>query len=165
MTVERATLAPPASADDWAIAKRLVEEYASSLGFDLGFQGFAHEIESLPAEYGPPGGAFVLASIGGDVVGCGGLRRFDDTSCEMKRLYVAPRHRGAGVGRAIVMALIDNARAIGYRVMLLDTLQSMTAAQALYASCGFTQAAAYRHNPLPGAMFWRKIISGTALPF
>jgi hypothetical protein len=73
----------------------------------------------------------------------------------MKRLYVAPAHRGAGIGRAIVRTLVDKARALGYRAMLLDTLDSMTAARNLYASAGFVATAAYRHNPLPGAMFWR----------
>jgi len=140
----------------WDAARRLVEEYAASLGIDLGFQDFEHEIASLPEEYGPPAGWFVLASeTAGRFIGCGAVRRLSVTDCEMKRLYVAPAARGSGAGRAIADALIARARQSGYRAMFLDTLPSMGAAQALYRSLGFEPTVAYRFNPVPGASFWR----------
>ena len=73
----------------------------------------------------------------------------------MKRLYVRPAHRGAGIGRVIATALVDRARVVGYRSMRLDTLPEMSGAQALYVSLGFTQTAPYRHNPVAGATFWK----------
>lgn len=149
------TLEHPDSPAQWAAARRLVEEYARSLPIDLGFQDFEHEIVSLAHEYGPPQGHFVLAALAGAHVGCGGLRRFSDGVCEMKRLYVVPPHRSEGVGRAIAEALVNQARVMGYRTMMLDTLPAMDRAQALYAALGFKPAIAYRYNPAPGASFWR----------
>lgn len=149
------TLHVPDSPELWIEARRLVEEYAGSLGVDLEFQNFQHELESMAEEYGPPHGYFVLAERDGVFFGCGGLRRFSDSTCEMKRLYVRPTHRGGGTGRGIIETLIKQARQMGYRAMLLDTLPSMGKAQDLYVLLGFKPTEAYRHNPVPGASFWK----------
>ena len=146
-------LVQPDSPELWLAARALVQEYAASLDFDLCFQDFAHELDTLPSEYGPPGGRFVLASWSGTFVGCGGLRRFTDSACEMKRVYVVPVHRGKGIGQAVARALIAQARQVGYTEILLDTLPSMAAAQHVYFALGFTPTDSYRHNPVPGATF------------
>jgi GNAT superfamily N-acetyltransferase len=143
------------SAPLWVDARRLIEEYAASLDFDLAFQDFNREIQSLPTEYGPPHGAFVLAGDEGTWIGCGGVRKFSESSCEMKRLYVSPSGRGRGLGRRIAEMLIDAARRLGYRAMLLDTTPSMPRAQQLYTSLGFKTVAPYRFNPIDGATYWR----------
>jgi GNAT superfamily N-acetyltransferase len=143
------------SAPMWDEARRLIEEYAASLDFDLAFQDFEREIQSLPTEYGPPHGAFVLAGDDGTWFGGGGIRRFSEATCEMKRLYVSPSGRGRGAGRGIARTLIAVARKFGYRAMLLDTTPSMARAQQLYTSLGFTTVAPYRHNPIDGASYWR----------
>jgi putative acetyltransferase len=143
----------PNSPELWAVARRLVEEYAASLNVDLHFQDFQHEIESLPTEYGPPDGCFLLAVEDGTFIGCGGLRRFSDTACEMKRLYVVPDGQGRKTGRAVAEALIKEARRLGYEAMVLDTLPSMTRARELYRSLGFEPTAPYRYNPVPGTSF------------
>jgi putative acetyltransferase len=85
--------------------------------------------------------------------GCVALRRIDDEICEMKRLYVRPEHRGSGLGKRLVLSIISEARAIGYRRMRLDTMPKMDRAQGLYATLGFQEIAAYRYNPEPGARF------------
>ena len=147
------TLVQPDSTELWDISRRLVEEYAASLGIDLGFQGFDHELDHLASEYGPPDGAFLLARQAGAFAGCGGLRRFSQSACEMKRLYVLPAHQDRGIGRMIAEALINRARNLGYKSILLDTLPSMTDAQALYMSLGFEPVTEYRFNPVPGTIF------------
>lgn len=147
------TFVEPDSADLWVEARRLVEEYAASLDFDLCFQDFARELETLSTQYGPPDGCFLLASWNGTFVGCGAIRPWEDGACEMKRLYVAPGHRGKGIGEALARDLVARARQLGYTSVLLDTLPSMQAALHIYATLGFVPARPYRRNPVPGATF------------
>jgi GNAT superfamily N-acetyltransferase len=158
------TLASPRSTSEWREARRLVEEYAASLRVDLSFQDLAQELESLEQQYGGPDGSFIVAARVGEPVGCGALRRFSASSCEMKRLYVMPAHRGEGIGRLIAATLVERARALGYRSMLLDTLPEMGGAQALYQSIGFTQTRPYRYNPLAGATYWKLDLMNHTLP-
>ena len=143
---------------EWDAARHLIEEYAASLRLDLSFQAFDDELASLRAEYGPPGGHFLLASHDGTLVGCGGFRRWSDTACEMKRLYVVPASRSSGAGRALAAALIDEARRRGYKTMRLDTLPSMRAARGLYAELGFRPIAPYRYNPVEGTTFMERVL-------
>ncbi len=135
------------SLEEMPIVRKLFEEYAASLDIDLCFQDFGHELETLPGAYAAPDGAVIVAFSGGEPAGCVALRRFEKTVCEMKRLYVKPEHRGKGVGRSLAQAVIERAREIGYASMKLDTLRSMTEANALYVSLGFTECAPYRLNP------------------
>lgn len=137
----------------WAAARRLVQEYADSLGVDLGFQDFAHEIASLRSHYAPPDGRFLLCHLDDEFAGCVGLRRFDASDCEMKRMHVTPAFRGRGLGRVLAEAIIAEAKAAGYRRMLLDTMPFMKQAHLLYESLGFKPIAPYRHNPVPGTAF------------
>jgi GNAT superfamily N-acetyltransferase len=129
--------------------RALFGEYASSLAFALDFQGFDRELAELPGAYAPPRGALLLAR--GE--GCVGLRPIDETTCELKRLYVRPAARGTGLGRRLAEAVIAEARTLGYKRMRLDTVPGMDAAQSLYEQLGFREIAAYRPNPIPGALF------------
>jgi putative acetyltransferase len=145
---------------DIASARHLFGEYAASLGVDLCFQGFAGELAGLPGDYATPRGCLLLARRGGVDVGCVALRPVHDTARdaadapsdvgEIKRLYVRPSARGGGLGRALIEAVIEHARAIGYREIRLDTLATMGEARALYASLGFRECEPYCDNPIPG---------------
>jgi putative acetyltransferase len=150
----------PSSAADWSDAVALIDEYAQSLAIDLSFQNLHKEIGDPAAQYSPPDGAFFLARIDGQLAGCAALRRFDATSGEMKRLYVRPSGRGRGIGRTLAELVVNAAIAAGYQHIVLDTLASMTSAQAIYRSLGFEETPAYRFNPVPGAVYMRLDLAG-----
>jgi GNAT superfamily N-acetyltransferase len=76
----------------------------------------------------------------------------------VKRLYVRPAHRGHGVARALGAAVIEAARAIGYRRLVLDTFERMTEARKLYGAAGFREIPPYYHNPIPGAKFMELVL-------
>jgi ribosomal protein S18 acetylase RimI-like enzyme len=141
------------SPDEIAAVRALFLEYARLLGVSLSFQGFDHELATLPGCYASPRGRLLIARQGADIVGCVGLRPLDAERCEMKRLYLRPACRGHGAGRQLAESIIGAARQIGYRRMVLDTLAQMPAARALYASLGFREIPAYYDNPVPGVLY------------
>ena len=142
------------SPGDIALARELFKEYGASLGFPLCFQNFEEELVTLPSKYAPPRGRLLLAFIDGAPVGCGALRPFDQLACEMKRLYVRPKHKGQGIGRKLAERLIAEAKQIGYTRMRLDTIPAeMMEANRLYLSLGFHEIPEYYHNPQPGTSY------------
>lgn len=141
------------TSEDLALARALFLEYAGTLGFDLSFQDFEREVETLPGSYAEPGGCILLAEAEGSAAGCVAVRPLEGDVCEMKRLYVRPDARGRGAGRALAGAALHEARARGYRRMRLDTVPGMDAAIALYRALGFRAIEPYRPNPIPGALY------------
>ena len=141
------------TADQLREARLLFEEYAASLGFDLGFQDFEAELSGLPGAYAPPRGRLLLAFHEGRPAGCVALRETEEGVCEMKRLYVRPDFQGLRLGRTLAEAVIVEAREIGYSRMRLDTVPSMDRARGLYRALGFREIPPYRFNPIPGTAF------------
>ena len=140
------------------IARALFREYADSLGFDLSFQNFEQELAELPGHYVPPGGRLYIAHEKGKPAGCIALRKISDDDCEMKRFYVCPLFRGKGLGRRLATLVISDARKIGYKRVLLDTVPAMKRAFKLYRALGFKPIPAYRENPVPGASFMEFVL-------
>ena len=135
-------------------ARELFLEYARSLGFSLCFQNFDKELAELPGDYEPPSGRLLLATYETELAGCVALHKLDEEICEMKRLYVRPKFRGKGLGRALAETIINEARAIGYKRMRLDTVEPvMKDAVAMYRRVGFKEIAPYRPNPMPGTLY------------
>ncbi|KAK3634232.1 hypothetical protein LTR56_015439 [Elasticomyces elasticus] len=148
-------------AKDLADIAELFKAYAQSLGIDLAFQDFSNELASLPGKYVAPSGALVLArKSSNQAVGCVALRSLSDPGyCEMKRLFVSPQGRGAGLGRMLAEAVVQEAECLGYKAMRLDTLESMSSARALYKSLGFRDVERYYETPLAGTIFLELTLS------
>jgi GNAT superfamily N-acetyltransferase len=105
-------------------------------------QGATHF--SLSEEQVKPGdGSFVVAYLNDVAVGCGAVRRLDETTAELKRMYVDPSCRGRGIGRALVEALESEARQLGVSRIVLETGTRLSAAIQLYESMGYTRILLY----------------------
>lgn len=135
----------PAGPGDWDEVRAIFREYVESLpAGHVCFTKFQEELDGLEAGWYR---AVLLAFDADRVAGCVAVRCLDDQACELKRLYIRPGWRGAGLGRTLVDAVIELARASGFRVIRLDTMPEMASAQALYRSAGFREIPAYANNP------------------
>ncbi|KQX35078.1 GNAT family N-acetyltransferase [Variovorax sp. Root434] len=172
-------LLTPEEAHEIEATRAIFRDYAASLDIDLGFQDFDSELAQLPGEYAEPRGLLLLALVDpanvkedagreaptlrradgtlAHVAGCCALRPLDSAdyanAAEMKRLYVRPGFRGLGLGRQLAEAILDAARSAGYGCVLLDTLDEMESARALYEDLGFAEVPPYYHNPVAGAHY------------
>lgn len=145
----------PPNSDDarWCLGqyfRELAERFES--GFDPDEGGAAHD-----AEMQPPKGFFVVARLDGDPVGCGGMKRLDVTTGEIKRVWTAPSARGQGVARRIMQALETLAQTSGVTTIRLDTNRSLTEAQAMYRQSGYREIARYNDNPYAHHWFEKKL--------
>lgn len=145
------------TADDIAAVRALFVDYAGALSVDLCFQNFEVELRDLPGDYSGPRGALLVATVDGLAAGCCALRPLDaahyPNACEMKRLFVRPEFRGLRLGHRLAERTMDFARLVGYQCILLDTLDDMEAARALYQGLGFKDIPPYYHNPISGAHY------------
>ncbi len=132
-------------------------EYAKSLQIDLCFQDFDQELRHLPGEYSAPRGTLLVACLNGNWAGCCAMRPLDSSdysnACEMKRLYVRPQFRGLGLGRRLAEMIMEAGRLAAYNCILLDTLNDMESARALYQELGFENIPPYYFNPIAGAHY------------
>ena len=157
MDTPSVTLSSLNTAEELDAVRTLFAEYAQSLSIDLCFQNFAAELQNLPGDYAAPRGGLLLALVDGAVAGCCALRPLDTAdypnAAEMKRLYVRKAFRGFGLGRQLTEGILDVARQAGYACVLLDTLDEMESARALYADLGFEESPPYYHNPIAGSHY------------
>ena len=109
------------------------------------------------AELAPPAGRLLVAFDEGEAVACGAVRVIAPGVAEVKRMYVAPRARGRGVGRMLLAALERAAADLGCGTLRLDTMAAMTEAAALYRGAGYEPIADYNGNPLAGVWMERRL--------
>lgn len=138
------TISQVSSKADITATQELMREYAS-WSFTIvpgsenspAWAGFDAELASLPGLYAPPAGHLLLAMQDGQPAGCVCLKRRDDTTSELKRLYVRPAFRGQNIGQQLVQMLVEEARQSGYQRVVLDSHISMKKAHAIYQDVGF----------------------------
>lgn len=120
-------------------AIRLTSAALAELGERYGGDGDSTPVS--PIEFDPPDGAFLIAYHDGAAIGCGGWRTppDDDTSAELKRMYVVPEARGRGVAWAVLRAIEDSARVAGRRRIILETGDKQPEAIALYEKAGYVR--------------------------
>jgi GNAT superfamily N-acetyltransferase len=111
------------------------------------------------ADLGPPGGTFVVGYRDGQPVCGGGIKRLPDGACEIKRMYVVPAARRQGVARALLRALEEAARGLGYDIVRLDTGPLQPHARMLYESEGYAAIENFNGNPV-ATFFGEKQLSG-----
>lgn len=137
----------------------LFRDYAKFLNADLEFQGFSDELVNIAQMYGPPKGALILTKYQNDYVGVVGLREYSPGVAEMKRMFVAERCHGLGIGKRLMQAFLSEASRLGYQKVWLDTIPELQSALQLYRSFGFEEIGVYRFNPHPDAIFLERLLS------
>ncbi|MGC5078056.1 GNAT family N-acetyltransferase [Agrococcus sp. DT81.2] len=138
------TIAPedPAS----AVARSLLDAYFSDRA--ISFVGGVYKPKPAdPATLRAPEGAFLVAWLEGEPVGCGALRKLSPSRFEVKHLYVAPGGRGKGTGAALLAALEARAAELGATEVVLDTNSALEVANRLYATRGYASVPPYNDNP------------------
>lgn len=121
----------------------------------LEVQNYDSELEHLADKYGLPFGILYIVKVDNQVAGCIGLRKIDNENCEMKRLYIRPVFRGQNIAKKLVEMVIDDAKRIGYKNMLLDTLPFLKGAIHLYKKFGFYEIQAYNNSPMNTTIYMR----------
>jgi putative acetyltransferase len=138
--------------------KKLFIEYQKELGYDLCFQDFEQELETLPGKYKQPDGHLLLIkdSPSDSIAGCIALKKHNGSTCEMKRLYILPDFREKGYGKILIQEIIRLAKMKGYQTMILDTLKELKPALHLYRKFGFQETGPYYYNPINDVVYMKK---------
>ena len=143
-----------ASAADWAAFEALLRRYAATDLDQPATSSIWNDLADLPARYGAPTGGVVLAWSGAEAVGCGAFAATRETSlCEVKRFYLLPAWRGRGLGRALVNAVLQQARAAGYARAGLSTWNHNESGLALYRALGFATVPPFKTHPNPDLVY------------
>ncbi len=143
-------------------ARQAMSRYFEELAqrFPIGFVAGDALAEAV-VRYNPPAGAFVIATVAGETIGCGAVELLDDTTAEIRRMWISPSSRGLGLGRRLLAHLEGQARRAGRSRVVLDTNGSLTEAIAMYESCGYVPTARYNDNPYAEHWFTKALTDGT----
>jgi putative acetyltransferase len=141
---------------DYDIAASLFKAYAASIKINLDFQFFDDELIDLKKMYAMPYGGIILAKEEDEVVGCVAIRKISKNIGELKRMYVKKGHENKGIGKMLLQKALQLAGECNYRVVKLDTLNTMFAAIHLYEQAGFYKTPPYYPNPMDTAVYFEK---------
>ena len=156
--IRAASVKVAAKSPDTADARLCLDAYFRELAarFETGFDA-ATDDSARVEDMSPPSGLFVIARLDGDAVGCGGFKRIDKTTGEIKRVWTAPLARGSGVARRVLRMLESAAREKGVKTLRLDTNRALTEAHALYRGEGYREIARFSDNPYADHWFEKRL--------
>jgi DNA-binding MarR family transcriptional regulator/N-acetylglutamate synthase-like GNAT family acetyltransferase len=139
-------------------ARLCAREYFAELArrFDTGFDP-SRSISAESHELRPPAGVFLVASLRGEPVGCGGLKFHRDAPAELKRMWIAESVRGLGVGRRLLSELESRAAARGVTVLRLETNRALVEAIGLYRSAGYREVEPFNEEPYAHLWFEKRL--------
>lgn len=123
------------------------------VGKTLSSQKFFTEMYHFSEKYGYSNGKMYIALVDEKLAGCVALTKNDDDYCEIKRLYIREEFRGNHLGNMLSEKIIEDAGAIGYKYMRLDTVPFMSSAIKIYEKVGFKFIEKYNVNPASNAIF------------
>ena len=146
------------TANEFAQGANLFQQYAKFIGFDLSFQNFEEELNTIDKQYSKPVGSLIIAYDGEKAVACVALRRLDIETAELKRMFVRQEYQGHKIGLRLLEQILGIAQNLGYKKVRLDTISTMEAALKLYRSFGFYEIPAYRFNPMEETVYMEKIL-------
>jgi putative acetyltransferase len=144
------------SVQEYEEAKKLFTEYATWLNIDLCFQNFAKELDEIEKMYAADSGGIFLCFDADKYIGCSAIRRIDDMSCELKRMWVQQNYQGKGIGEELLKKCIELAKQLNYKTIRLDTLSRLQPAIQLYKKYGFEETSSYYNNPNPDVVYMKK---------
>jgi putative acetyltransferase len=136
----------------------LFKEYAAWLNIDLSFQKFDEELLQLQEMYSFPNGAILLSKKENIFTGCVAVRKKEKDIAELKRMFIKAEYRKEGIGALLLQNALEIAKALHYKKIRLDTLDTMIPAINLYKKYRFYEIEPYYFNPEKNAMFFEKIL-------
>jgi putative acetyltransferase len=145
--------------EEYKAAALLFKEYAVWLNIDLSFQRFDDELMELKTMYGEPEGGIILCKADNEFIGCAGIRKTDNDTAELKRMFIKPAYQKQGTGKTLLDKVVELAKSLNYKAIRLDTLNYMNPAIKLYRQYGFYEIPAYYHNPNETAVYFEKILT------
>lgn len=138
---------------------KMLVENESRFSAYLEKQNYAAEVEDPTKKYAEPFGRLYVVYADGKLAGCIGLKKNDEKSCELKRLYVREEFRCKGIGKMLVEKIISDAKEIGYESILLDTFPFLESAIRMYKRLGFYEIESYNGNPMDNLIYLKLDLS------
>jgi putative acetyltransferase len=142
--------------DEFEAAKKLFTNYATWLNIDLCFQNFNKELDEIEKMYAAKSGGIYLCIDDNNYIACSAIRRIDENTCELKRMWVQQNYQGKGIGEDLLKKCIDLAKNLNYTTIRLDTLSRLQPAIQLYKKYGFEETGSYYNNPNPDVVYMKK---------
>jgi carbonic anhydrase len=146
--------------EEYKYAAILFKEYAAWLNIDLSFQHFDDELLEVKTMYGSPEGGIILCKAGNKFIGCAGIRKINNNTAELKRMFIKPVYQNQGIGKVLLEKAIELAKKINYSFIRLDTLNYMKPAINLYKQYGFYEIPAYYYNPNETTVYFEVKLNG-----